>query len=197
MSGDLTKLSPNWKWFVIHPAIFLGAQDVSLQRKEPSRMLLNKLSGLSMIPSKRKSCSSGAFTRTEKIPIDGGRLGRLPSQVAMSCPRRSAARSSDSLGVLACAVDAVDDRVRSVTVEMGVPRLTRGELPMAGPAAERAVRVPLRAGDRTWNVVRFMYRAHRRGRSRSELEKPRPVTGSMSVWTVHPSRSRPGSANEI
>jgi diaminopimelate epimerase len=62
--------------------------------------------------------------------------------------RRPVLRIDTGAGLLTCAVDAVEDRVRSVTVEMGRPRLTRGEIPMVGPAAERAVRVPLRVRDR-------------------------------------------------
>jgi diaminopimelate epimerase len=67
--------------------------------------------------------------------------------------RRPVLRIDTGAGVLACAVDAVDGRVRSVTVEMGAPRLTRNEIPMGGPAAERAVRIPLRARDRTWTLT--------------------------------------------
>jgi diaminopimelate epimerase len=67
--------------------------------------------------------------------------------------RRPVLRIDTGAGLLACAVDAEGDRVRSVTVEMGAPRLTRGEIPMTGPAAERALRVPVRAGDRTWTVT--------------------------------------------
>src|SRR4029453_18414490 len=49
-------------------------------------------------------------------------------------------------GLLACTVDADSaGEVRTVSVDMGQPRLTRGEVPVAGPAAERAVRAPLQA----------------------------------------------------
>src|SRR3954447_226707 len=67
--------------------------------------------------------------------------------------RQPVLRIDTGAGLLACAVEAVDGRVRSVTVEMGAPRLTRGEIPMGGPAAERAVRIPLRARDRTWTLT--------------------------------------------
>ncbi len=57
--------------------------------------------------------------------------------------RGSAAPSEISIetgaGVLACTVDAVAGVARAVTVRMGAPRLTRGEIPMAGPSAERAI----------------------------------------------------------
>jgi diaminopimelate epimerase len=42
-------------------------------------------------------------------------------------------------GRLVCAVDAAGGSVRSVTVAMGVPRLLRGQIPMAGPADERCI----------------------------------------------------------
>jgi len=62
--------------------------------------------------------------------------------------RRPVLRIDTGAGLLSCTVDADDGRVRSVMVEMGQPRLTRAEIPMAGPPAERGVRVPLRIGDR-------------------------------------------------
>jgi diaminopimelate epimerase len=42
-------------------------------------------------------------------------------------------------GRLLCAIDAEGGVAHSVTVAMGVPRLLRGEIPMAGPAGERCV----------------------------------------------------------
>ena len=46
-------------------------------------------------------------------------------------------------GPLACTIDAEHGIARSVTVKMGAPRLSRGEIPMAGPAGERCVEQPL------------------------------------------------------
>jgi diaminopimelate epimerase len=46
-------------------------------------------------------------------------------------------------GPLRCELDA---RTRMVTVDMGRPRLTRGEVPMTGAAGERAIEVPLEVG---------------------------------------------------
>ena len=46
-------------------------------------------------------------------------------------------------GVLVCAIHAAGGVARSVTVRMGAPRLTRGEIPMTGPAAERCIEHPL------------------------------------------------------
>jgi diaminopimelate epimerase len=56
-------------------------------------------------------------------------------------------------GLLACAVDAVDGQVRSVQVAMGKPRLLRGEIPIAGPPGERALRASVVAGDRTFTFT--------------------------------------------
>jgi diaminopimelate epimerase len=46
-------------------------------------------------------------------------------------------------GLLTCQVQIAGDEVAGVRVDMGPPRLTRAEIPMTGPAAERAVRAPL------------------------------------------------------
>jgi diaminopimelate epimerase len=46
-------------------------------------------------------------------------------------------------GRLTCAIEAEAGVVRSVTVQMGMPRLLRGEIPMTGPANERCVAQPL------------------------------------------------------
>ena len=62
--------------------------------------------------------------------------------------RQPVLRIDTGAGLLTCAVDSVDGRVRTVSVEMGRPRLQLAEIPMLGPAAERAVRVPLSVGGR-------------------------------------------------
>ncbi len=46
-------------------------------------------------------------------------------------------------GRLVCAIDVADGRARGVTVEMGAPRLTQGEIPMTGPAGERCIEQPI------------------------------------------------------
>jgi diaminopimelate epimerase len=46
-------------------------------------------------------------------------------------------------GILACKLDAAGGRVQAVTVEMGAPRLARGDIPMVGPAGERCIEQPL------------------------------------------------------
>jgi len=58
--------------------------------------------------------------------------------------RKPVLRIDTGAGLLTCAIDAVGGSVRTVAVEMGRPRLRRGEIPLAGPADERALRVPLR-----------------------------------------------------
>ncbi len=67
--------------------------------------------------------------------------------------RQPVIRIDTGAGLLACSVDASDGRVRSVAVDMGRPRLLRGEIPLAGPPAERAFRVPIQAGDRTFTFT--------------------------------------------
>src|SRR5262245_50315419 len=58
--------------------------------------------------------------------------------------RRPTIRIETGAGVLACDVSTGDDGlVRRVAVAMGRPRLTRAEIPMTGPADERALEVPL------------------------------------------------------
>jgi diaminopimelate epimerase len=45
-------------------------------------------------------------------------------------------------GALACTIDERDGVARSVMVKMGAPRLSRGEIPTVGPAAERCIEQP-------------------------------------------------------
>jgi diaminopimelate epimerase len=67
--------------------------------------------------------------------------------------RRPVLNIDTGAGLLACSIDAVGDRVRTVAVQMGRPRLSREQIPMTGPGAERAVRAPVRAGDRSFSVT--------------------------------------------
>ncbi len=46
-------------------------------------------------------------------------------------------------GPLSCDVTLTGDKVSSVTVDMGRPRLERGEIPMTGPASERCLGAPV------------------------------------------------------
>lgn len=50
-------------------------------------------------------------------------------------------------GPLECGMTIEDGAVTRVAVDMGRPRMTRGEIPMLGPAAERCLSVPLTVGD--------------------------------------------------
>ena len=59
--------------------------------------------------------------------------------------RRPVLRIDTGAGLLACAIDAEDGQAHSVAVEMGRPRLTRGEIPMNPGGSERAVRAPISA----------------------------------------------------
>ncbi len=45
-------------------------------------------------------------------------------------------------GPLACAIAADAGRATTITVKMGAPRLTRGEIPVTGPTAERCIDQP-------------------------------------------------------
>jgi diaminopimelate epimerase len=67
--------------------------------------------------------------------------------------RRPVLQIDTGAGLLACAIEASGDHVQTVAVQMGRPRLLRQEIPMTGPADERAVRVPVRAGDRSFSVT--------------------------------------------
>lgn len=46
-----------------------------------------------------------------------------------------------------------DGRVGKVRVNMGPPRLTRGQIPMTGPAAEQAINIELTAGDEVFSAT--------------------------------------------
>jgi diaminopimelate epimerase len=61
--------------------------------------------------------------------------------------RRDVLRIDTGAGLLACKLEVVDQRVASVTVEMGVPQLLPSRVPVASDAP-RLVRAPLRARDR-------------------------------------------------
>jgi diaminopimelate epimerase len=67
--------------------------------------------------------------------------------------RRPLLRIDTGAGLLACSLDASDGRVRSVAVDMGRPRLLRREIPIVGPGEERALRIPIQAGDRTFTMT--------------------------------------------
>jgi diaminopimelate epimerase len=64
--------------------------------------------------------------------------------------RRPILNIDTGAGLLACAVEAKDGRVESVTVDMGRPRLKRGEIPIRGPADAPALKIEVTAGDRAF-----------------------------------------------
>lgn len=64
--------------------------------------------------------------------------------------RRPALRIETGAGLLECGIDAQSGRASTISVAMGKPRLTRGEIPMTGPPGERAVREPIEAKGRSF-----------------------------------------------
>jgi diaminopimelate epimerase len=67
--------------------------------------------------------------------------------------RRPVLRIDTGAGLLACTIDAEDGQAQSVAVEMGRPRLTRGEIPMNPGGADRAVRAPISAHGRRFKMT--------------------------------------------
>jgi diaminopimelate epimerase len=68
--------------------------------------------------------------------------------------RRSPLRIETGAGVLACAVTTgADGLVDTVAVEMGRPRLGRGEIPMTGAAGERCLEQPLEVAGRALSIT--------------------------------------------
>jgi diaminopimelate epimerase len=67
--------------------------------------------------------------------------------------RRPLLRIETGAGLLECAVAATAGVVRDVTVEMGRPRLTRDEIPLAPGGATRALREPIAARDREFRFT--------------------------------------------
>jgi diaminopimelate epimerase len=67
--------------------------------------------------------------------------------------RRHILRIDTGAGLLECALDAAGGEVRSVTVEMGRPRYTRDEIPLAPGGDSRAVREPITVLGRTFRFT--------------------------------------------
>lgn len=61
--------------------------------------------------------------------------------------RRDSLLIDTGAGALECGMTVDDGAVTTVTVDMGRPRLTRGEIPMTGPAQERCLSTPMTIGD--------------------------------------------------
>jgi diaminopimelate epimerase len=67
--------------------------------------------------------------------------------------RRPVLKIDTGAGLLACEMDASGGRVASVTVEMGRPRYTRDEIPLAPGGAGRATREAITALGRTFHFT--------------------------------------------
>jgi diaminopimelate epimerase len=67
--------------------------------------------------------------------------------------RRTTLQIETGAGVLTCLLDVEAGAVRSVTEEMGRPRLTRTEIPLAPGGDARALREQIRAGDRDFRYT--------------------------------------------
>ena len=67
--------------------------------------------------------------------------------------RKDAIAIDTGAGRLVCDVHARGSLVDTVTVAMGAPRLTRGEIPMTGPAGERCIEQPLEVGNHTLAIT--------------------------------------------
>ena len=96
--------------------------------------------------------SDKADVRMQIINSDGSEAemcGNASRCVALHLYRRGIVNKKQiSLETLAGIIqtDIIDEEKNLVRVDMGAPRLKRGEIPMTGVAADRAVNVPLRAG---------------------------------------------------
>lgn len=64
--------------------------------------------------------------------------------------QRPVLRVETGAGLLECAMDVANGRVRTVAVQMGLPRLLRSEIPIAGPPSEPAVRATISARGRNF-----------------------------------------------
>jgi diaminopimelate epimerase len=69
--------------------------------------------------------------------------------------RHPVIRIDTGAGLLACAVNTGGDdgQVQSVSVAMGRPRLLRQEIPVSGPAGERAIKAAVVAGGRSFTFT--------------------------------------------
>ena len=95
--------------------------------------------------------SQQADMRMQIINSDGSEAemcGNATRCVALHLYRRGIVRQKQiALETLAGIIrtDIIDEAAGMVRVDMGMPRLTRGEIPMTGISGDRAVNVPLRA----------------------------------------------------
>jgi diaminopimelate epimerase len=69
--------------------------------------------------------------------------------------RKPVLKIDTGAGLLACEMTATDGRVDSVTVEMGRPRFSRDEIPLAPGGAGRVTREPITADGHDGRIFRF------------------------------------------
>jgi diaminopimelate epimerase len=67
--------------------------------------------------------------------------------------RKPVLKIDTGAGLLTCELGVIDGHVDSVTVEMGHPRFTRDEIPLAPGGAGRALREPIAARDRSFQFT--------------------------------------------
>jgi diaminopimelate epimerase len=67
--------------------------------------------------------------------------------------RKPALKIATGAGLLECAIGVADGVVESVSVEMGRPRFTRAEVPLAPGGVTPALRIPIETGGRTFQFT--------------------------------------------
>jgi diaminopimelate epimerase len=131
-----------------------GGDPIGIQEPAAVRALCDRRFGagadgvLALLPA----VTAGADARMRVLNADGSEAEMCGNGIRCvvkhlweqdAALRRDALVIDTGAGPLRCAVAAPRGRVDGVTVDMGRPRLTRAEIPMVGPADERAVAVPL------------------------------------------------------
>ena len=94
--------------------------------------------------------------------------------------RKPVIKIDTGAGLLACEMTARDGRVESVTVEMGRPRFTRDEIPLAPGGAERATRESIGALGRT-----FLFTAVSMGNPHAVIFADDPADDLMALATKY------------
>jgi len=97
----------------------------------------------------------GSVARMRVLNADGSEAEMCGNGIR--CVVEELARAGVSQAVMAIDTGAgklTCERIEGgVTVEMGAPRLTRGEIPMTGPAGERCIAQPIQAKDKSFAVT--------------------------------------------
>jgi diaminopimelate epimerase len=94
--------------------------------------------------------------------------------------RRPVLEIDTGAGLLACEMSATDGHVDSVTVEMGRPRFTRDEVPLAPAGSGRALREAITALDRT-----FRFTAVSMGNPHAVIFVEEPTEDLMALATKY------------